>query len=66
MSNTADPNVVKKLEKQIQKDAKAEEKNVQHVLKDLKSMEKADVKTSKVRMPHIILVGDVFIFNFRP
>jgi hypothetical protein len=50
MSNTADPNVVKQLEKTIQKEAKAEEKNVQHALKDLKSAEKSDTKASKVNI----------------
>ena len=50
MYNTADPNVVKKLEKTIQKEAKAEEKNVQHALKDLKSVEKSDTKASKVNL----------------
>ena len=55
MSNHADPNVVKKIENQIEKEAKAEEKNVQHVWKDLKSTEKADAKASKVDLHHNIM-----------
>jgi len=48
MSSTMNPNDTKKFEKTIQKEAKAEEKNVQHALKDLKSTEKSDAKASKV------------------
>lgn len=47
MSGITDPNAVKKLEKTILKEAKAEEKNVQRTLKDLKSTEKSDAKASK-------------------
>jgi hypothetical protein len=55
MSNHADPNVVKKIENQIEKEAKAEEKNVQHVWKDLKGTEKADAKASKVDLHYNII-----------
>jgi hypothetical protein len=48
MSSTTDSNTVKMLEQTIQKEAKAEEKNVQLALKDLKSAEKSDGKASKV------------------
>lgn len=50
MTTPADPNTLKKLESQIQKEAKAEEKHVQHVLKDLHSTEKSDGKAEKVSL----------------
>ena len=51
MADSQHPDVVAKL-KQIEKEAKAEEKNVQHVLKDIKSTEKSDGKSTKVRRRH--------------
>jgi hypothetical protein len=42
-----DPSALKKIEKTIEKEAKAEEKHVQQVLKDLHSTEKADAKATK-------------------
>jgi len=43
----ADPSALKKIEKKIEKEAKAEEKHVQQVIKDFHSAEKSDAKATK-------------------
>lgn len=48
MSDIPDPTALKKVEKKIEKEAKAEEKHVQQVLKDLHSTEKSDANVTKV------------------
>lgn len=48
MADSQHPEVVAKL-KQLEKEAKLEEKNISHVLKDIKSTEKSDGKAAKVR-----------------
>jgi len=47
MSDIPDPTALKKVEKKIEKEAKAEEKHVQQVLKDLHSTEKSDANVTK-------------------
>lgn len=52
MSIPSTPSSVKKLEKQLTKEAKREDKEVKHTLKDIQSLEKQKTKTQKVLSPH--------------
>ncbi|KAJ7162597.1 hypothetical protein C8R43DRAFT_303041 [Mycena crocata] len=47
MSIPSTPSSVKKLEKQLTKEAKREDKEVKHTLKDIQSLEKQKTKTQK-------------------
>lgn len=44
----ADPKAIKKMEKDMAKEAKADEKDYQGALKELKRTEKSEAKASKV------------------
>jgi len=56
---TCRPKRRQKLEKTIQKEAKAEEKNVQHALKDLKSAEKSD---TSFQGQHLLSVDGLYAY----
>jgi hypothetical protein len=56
----ADPASIKKLEKDISKEGKTEEKSMQSILKDMNKQEKSEAKASKVRAlsPKILLTSE--------
>ncbi|KAH0839620.1 hypothetical protein J3R83DRAFT_536 [Lanmaoa asiatica] len=48
----SDPKAVKKMEKTIAKEAQTDEKDYEHVLKELKRTEKSEVKASRIQQQH--------------